>query len=543
MKLKLLKFGVSECKRTDIKNTYDSYAKFLKDNNNKILSEEEITKEFLELNIYHIEKKEWKISREKSLIEKTLKIGQIISQNNNKYLILSNEISENWNTESNFLGLSNSDFSFFQLIIKMRISDNDKFKSNYHHILNFLVKNDYKISSRIILSNESFNMIKELIKNKNIVELKKICLPCSGNGNPKKLEMTKELINLYLEIVFGNKKEVLFKEKMNVYISQFNELPKKHYLRKLFYDKDNKINFEIDSLIDRVIERIIGGSWLDYQYLIRSHLNSILCLYSFFDDELKINDKFLPILKIIISNEKLLLNLKQEKYYSSNELLKYFEIDNINLITKNEDIIKKYYNDNEINKILDAVEKDFSNNNNNQYKQIKKCISENNHLKGVISPPTFFEFICSIIIIKMIFNNSISNRNEIIKKSLNTSLDSDLRPIRFAAGRRADCVIEKDDYTIFIESTLQINGQMKMEFNSIVNHFKNKKFTDAKKILYFISPKIESLFHKHMDYEFKKNYIPFDTISLKMIVNNPDQFVIYKNYFDKKRLIRKNQIS
>jgi len=534
MKLKLLKFGVSECKRTDIKNTYDSYAKFFRDNNKKILSEKEITKKFLELNIYHIKKNKYKISREVSLVEKTLKIGKIKLQKNHKYLILSNEISENWNTESNFLGLSNSDFSFFQLIIKMRTFDNDKPKSNYHHILNFLVKNDYKISSRIILSDESFNMIKELIKNKNIVELKKICLPCSGNGNLKKLEMTKELINLYLEIVFGNKKEVLFEEKMNQYISQFNELSKRNYLRKLFYDKNNKIDFEIDSLIDRVIERIISGSWSDYKYLIKSHLNSILCLYSFFNDKLKINDKFLLILKKIISNEELLLNLNQEKYYSSDELLKHFEINSINLINKNEDIIKKYYDNNEINKILDAIEIDFSNNNHNEYKQIKKCILENNHLKGVISVPTFFEFFCSIFMIKVIFNNSTTNLNEIIKKSLKTSLDSDLRPIRFAAGGRADCIIEKDDYIIFIESTLQTKRQISWEFDSIISHFENKKFTNNKKLLYFISPKIGTKFIKHIKYEIEDDYRSFDISTLRRIINNKNKFIISKNYYEEK---------
>lgn len=531
----LVKFGVSETKRANIKQSYTILVDFVIKNNGKKLNESEIFQFLKEERFFTGFKVEENVKREMSLIN-NLGIGKTTYYKElEKYLIEKNQVSENWENdeyENKFWGLTSIDYSFFQLLLKQKFNNGNKVGNCFYHIVNFL-NNKEKITEDILLTIENKERIRNCIKNKDIISIKNILVPKSGSKNPEIKKMNDNLVNLFVEGKMEEKNNIeeIISLIINIYEKNgkvsvgidsliFNETFSHAKMEKLIRGKKfenwvaEKINEGYVNFEKRVFNRIIQGSWDSYRHLIKSHLIALdkIFIYEVLEKDKKEKFSINPLYKdfiekILINGSQGKLNFENEKFYDVNELSSILGVDSLVFLPqKISDIEKKifdnYYEKKQLIKLLEEIKESYENNKIfPDQSKIYKIIRNHPHMKGKVDYPTFFEFLVGMIFltkknIEIIKINK--EEKDIIKRSFRTKLDSNLCPVRFAPGGKADIMIKNQINFINIEPTTQIKNQVKMEFDSSLQHLINDLLVESKlnnkiknAISIIVAPKIE----------------------------------------------------
>jgi len=519
-KFDLIKFGKSEIKRNNIKQSYTCIIDFINENNNKFLSEEEIVNILRGKKFYKENKRQNNAKREISFINSSA-FGSL-KKEGKKFKIVKNEISVNWDVENNnkFWGLTSIDFSFFQFLLKSTFKINDTKRSSFFHLMKYLKKNG-KIDKEIIVPQELKDDINSKIDLRDIENIKKMCFYKSGSSNKKINKLSNDLVNEFLNAWYddGNFDKIhsiiekMIENKQKKFSNGMNELlfgenskiKSLHSYKKNMNKNPEKINLlikkGIQDIKSRILLRIICGSWSDYRYLIKSHLNALDNIFIIsINDEVLIREKYKELIySIIEKGENNILKLKKNKFYSSKELLNFFNLKNSNDIFENKPkIIKEFYTVKKLISLFKNIKKSIENEKNNysyNYLMVDKIIKNHQHIKGKVDFPTFYEFISGMAFLSKEFERNSSNfenEDSIIRKTFRAKLDTSLCPIRFAAGGRADIQIFKSDNKEFIniEPTTQLRDQTSMEFSSVRRHLNSdwksnieKKLDSAKAII------------------------------------------------------------
>lgn len=477
MKHTLLKIGLSETKRKDIKATYIKYAEWMNLNNNKKISINQIFKDWIELGVYKEEKKEEiNINREIGLIRK-LGFG-IIKKEGEEYYIKASEVATNINTESNIKlwGMEHVDFFYFQLLIKQRYNSNTT--SELKSIYDYLKTNNYKLDEYILLSLEYKNYIKETVVNANYENILKLVRYKSGSKNQEKDNLRNKIIELYIELQITKdvriKQSIIylikswswnsFSEGLSIFIFGANITPNFFYNNEIDIDILNENDF-----IKRIESKIILGVKSSYLFLIKSHLNSLNILFEFNSENVLVIDDIQKsrIESILDHNKVNELNL--EKYYTVQEFINFFGINNYyNDIQEEIKIMERYYSKDKLIGILNDLKILYKEGKDNM-NYINKYIGELEHINGCCDKNTFFEFIVGLCFL----DKSGKITNEEVRKSLNTKLDTLMAPIRFAPGGQSDIIILYKETIINIEPTTQLYRQSKMELDSARDHLRS----------------------------------------------------------------------
>ena len=494
----LVKFGRSETKRSNIKQTYTLLIDAINENDNNWITDKEFFDILKEKKYFLEEKKEIDITREKSIIKSLLNLAVIEENKEEKKLkFISNEISKKWEYNKynqKFFGLSSIDFSFFQALLKMRYKSNGEYKSSFFHILDQLTKKN-KLKKNILIDLNYREIIKEIIDNKDIEKLKKILKLKSGSKNKLKKELNDECIFTFLNIWKNNdenysnlynsintiyKNNLEFSDGISELIFGYKDNKKiniRHFYK--MYPEENMNEFisqikkSISNIEARVIDKIISGSWNSYRHLIKNHLNSLDTIFEFNNkDEFKIKENFQYLIDTILKfGENRILELDKNKLYNPDELLHFFKLKNKKNTMPIVNIINEYYSNEKLiilfNKLKNIYIKGHKGNN-----KIETIIREHQHIKGKVDFPTFFEFIIGMAFLSKNKSKEDINEKDYLEKHFNTKLDTNLCPIRFAAGRKTDIYIEKNDEQLFlnIEPTTQLTNQTSMELDSVRNH-------------------------------------------------------------------------
>ncbi len=521
-KYNLIKFGISETKRSNIKQSYTLLVDIINNNNNIPLTVQEIFQKMKNNRFYLEQKKEMKINRELSLIKK-LNFAKIEENKDNKtYIFQKTKISENWENEKfneKFFGLSSVDFSFFQLLLKMKYKSNNELKSVFFNLLTGLKKNN-KLEKNIIMDIHYRTYIKKIIDNKNIDSLLKLISLKSGSANELQKPLNNNVIEYFLKIWKSNnanyselydainqiyEKNLEFSDGISElifgYINNKNgkeKIIKIKQFNKMYLENKEKLNSLIqesfENIEKRVIDRIIKGAWGSYRHLIKTHLNSIDGIFEFdHKDNFKIKDNFKYLIETILeSGEKRILQLEEKTFYSPEELLHFFKLEN-KFIEKNLiKVINEYYSNKKLIDLFEKLKDIYSSKIEN--KELSRIIKNHEHIKGKVDTPTFFEFIIGMAFLSKNRTKKITNEKEYLESHFHTKLDTNLCPIRFAPGGRSDIFIARDDHKIFlnIEPTTQLYNQTKMELDPARNHLvaqiKKNKFPQGISII--VAPKI-----------------------------------------------------
>lgn len=564
----LIKFGVSEIKRKNIKQTYTLYTDWFKENNYYFhKNRENVFKDWKKLYIYEEAKKEPKITREISFLKKN---GfAIIYKQNNQYCFKATDVSRKWsdNGQSLFY-LKNIDYSFFQFLLKQKYIEFNKEKSAFVHIVKNLLINK-KITSSLIISNSYIDEIKKMISNKNeegILNLVKYNSGSPNNGlNDKKRDLiTKLYINYYFEKKDNEKKLV---QEIKGYLKSIKK-PANGLLELIFNKKNNddfdygkkalidlsddeiknKITIKNDNdFLDRIKNKIIAGSYPDYKNLIINHIN---CLSSFFDISKKDNEWIFNVHDIdvekflhkLVEKENDILKLEVEKFYEKNELLEKLNI-TINenkkwnsIDERNDFSINKEYTYNNIKKIINKISQAIETKTNEyNFEKIKSIINNDNHIKGQVNWPTYYEFIIGMIFLKKTYGEYSTNWKEKIDKHLRLTIDGSLCPIRFAGGGKSDIFFLQKNIISIIEPTTQLYRQTKQEHDSVKSHLNDEISKNQEKKCYglaiIVAPKIEeTLVDSFCGFNNKNKYkqiLLFDNNSLIDILNYYDNQKIW----------------
>ncbi|MGL4616630.1 MAG: hypothetical protein ACRCUM_00165 [Mycoplasmoidaceae bacterium] len=482
---KLLKIGLSETKRNDVKSIYIKYALWLKDNKEKVLSKKKIIDDWKRLSIYDSERKRADdISRELHLIRK-FGLGTIEKVNDsNEYIVFPSEVSMNIdnNEEIKLWGMENVDFFFFQLLLKQTYKSNGKSINEFKDIYMHLKINNYELVDSILLNSEYEQNIKEIISSKNEEALHELIKYKSGSStkNKERDKIRDEIILKFskLQILRDENivKEIanlLKKQKFKRFPDGFTSLlfgkkiTMREYLNNIYKYNSNIIFLNENELFERIKLRIIEGSKTSYLFLIKSHLNSLRILFEFDNNNiLKIDFLQKEQIENILNSDKL-NKLILDKYYSVNEFIKMFNINNnINFtINQKEGIVEKYYNERQLIKILISISECYVGK-DEDVKKIKAIIDEHPHIKGQCDKNTFFEFISGLVFL----NKSKKINNDNVRECLNMKLDSFLVPQRFAGPGLADASILIDDKIINVEPTTELYRQTTMELDSSRDH-------------------------------------------------------------------------
>lgn len=515
-KINLIKFGRSEIKRTNIKQSYTYLIDLINKNSGKLLSREDIVKQLKDEKFYKDEKKESNPNREISFINSSY-FGQLELEGK-KLKVTSNEISKNWDNEKydlSFFGLTSIDFAFFQFLLKSTYKSNEKIKSSFFHLIKFLIEYK-KIEKNMIISEELEKELKDDIFSKNINKLINKCTFKSGSSNQEVSSLSNELVNEFLNLWHKDEENPNY-ENIHIIINKIMDGKSIKFssgISELIFGEKNKINSfakyikgmannpekingficdGINDIYNRVLSRIIAGSWGDYRYLIKSHLNALDNIFIINgNDEFFIAEKYQELINTIINKgESTILKLEKNKFYSPSELLDFFGLKNQVIQTEKAVIIKKFYTIDKLKDLFKSIDKFIiSKNNNHTYNTsgIYKIIQNHEHIKGKVDFPTFYEFISGMAFLSKQFEekpNSFENENEIILKTFRGKLDTSLCPVRFAAGGRADVQIFSSEKRQFIniEPTTQLIDQTRMELCSVRNHLeKDWKVNNDKKL-------------------------------------------------------------
>lgn len=557
-KYDLIKFGVSEFKRNDFKNQFVTIATWFnkKKNQNRKYSNVEIFSAFKKNKIYKDQKQSLDIKRELSFFKsvdllnykwirkenvlekdkkilKNLKENQDIKQNINegniKYLKINiTDFLRGWgngNKIESFHNVTEDDFSFLKLLMKFKYKENGIEKSSFYHIFNFIKNNDGVINKNIIISENYKKYITNIITNKNQEEILKIVKFKSKSSNKNVNKYQDKLIKIYIEwqldMKNNNKKDnflEIFKKHINDNSTQkidglfelffgsnkkYNSLKQ---IQKIWNKNPNEIILElekqtINNLNERIIERIIIGSWNSYKNLIINYLGGLEIFWTLEkiskdEEKLIINPDFQKTLNLILKNENKILNLKKQINYNPINFKNHFELENAcekNLTQSTIQDINSKFNLEECVKYL-IIFKNFYNKENYELdnKKVMDFLKNDKEFQNR-DFPTVFEYLIGVsIIVKL--EKKITYKN--LNKHLNMRLDSTLKPVRFASGGRPDSQFVFDNELIIFEPTTQIRRQTTMELESIWSHLNklSNEYKKEKNIGFMVSPYVSKNF-------------------------------------------------
>lgn len=566
-KYSLIKFGLSEIKRKNLKQIYTFYCYWIKSNSSKTISSNEIFDNWKDIGVYEDAKKEAKISREITFLQNNyLAAIESLKSDKNTYTIHSTEISDNWENDEEFYSLSNIDFSFFQFMLKQKYKINGKDKSAFFSIFSYLIKNR-KIMPDIIISDEYKNHIQNVIISNDYNNILKLVSYNSGSTieKRKKDELRDNLIktfvgdyvskeftykksiislNEYLEFLKKNNDEkpadgilelILNNEKSNDEKNFNYSKWKKGQEKEKIIEKIKIINKE--DFVWRVIKRIIFGGYSSYKNLIINHINCLSCVFDINSkDEFKIRDKnFEKALSNILQDEEKILSLKTEKFYSSKDLIRIFDLKYNNeskpleLQNENDRIINSVYSKKKLDQILKEINNAISGD-KPRYKdnEINNIILNHEHIKGQVNWPTFYEFIIGMIFLKKEYGFESTNWKDKISKHLNLKIDGSLCPIRFAGAGITDISFNYNKGFCNIEPTTQLYRQTGHEYDSVIDHLE-KTFNERGNnygISIIAAPVLEDKLEMAVDgwnnkkIKENKQIILFDKNALSNFLNN-----------------------
>lgn len=575
-KFSLIKFGVSEIKRKNLKQTYTLYTDWIIKQSMPINKNKyEIFDEWKKQNIYEEQKKEKNIGREISFLYNN---GFILDLDNletcNKNISFKpSEISCKWSTnEETLFYLKNIDYSFFQFLLKQKYWENNKKKSAFVHIIKYLLINE-KLTPDIIISDNYIKFIKQIIFSKNKASIMTLIKYNSGSPNNKDYmdkkrnkndELRDDIVESYVEYYF--EKNIKESDLINKIIEYFkiiqNTQTKKANissgLLELVFNKKEGDNLKLykinnlvkwtyqqiknkiyikndDNFLERVKNRIIMGSYSDYKNLIVNHIN---CLSSLFDINDKLiftvrNNKIKKFLFELIEKEDIILELKSEQFYTKKELISKLNImidennDWKDVNRRNDNRINECYTFSKMKQIINSISKSVlitGNGYNN--KKVQDIIKNDEHVRGQVNWPTYYEFIVGIIFLKKIYGECSKNWREKMEKHLRLTIDGSLCPIRFASGGRSDILFWDKNKVYTIEPTTQLFRQTKHEYESILDHLdkeiKNSSINKCEGFSIVVAPKIEERFKETMSNNQTKNIklLCFDNASLIKILDS-----------------------
>lgn len=571
----LIKFGVSEIKRKNLKQTYTLYTDWINEQGDCIdKKESDIFEEWKKITIYEEQKKDINIGREMNFLKSN---GFIVNFKNidKKNSFYNSGISKNWsNNNETLFYLKEIDYSFFLFLIKQKYWERNQEKSAFIHIIKYLLTNK-KLEEDIIISNNYVEHIKNIVTNrdkKSIINLLKY-----KSGSPKigginridqykKDEIRDSIIILYTDYYFENKiNEHCLIKKIMEYFKKVNSIANAKIasgLLELIFrkTKNNDFKYQIKSLaelsyeeirmkiiiqneddfLQKIKNRIVMGSYSDYKNLIVNHIN---CLSSLFDISKKNNELIFTVhdekvekfLFELMEKENELLKLKIEKFYTKKELIEKLNItidennnwENIDEV--NDKRINEVYTLERIKNILDMITQAIATNGNTyNNKKIKDIIDSDAHVNGQVNWPTYYEFIIGIIFLKKTYGEYSKNWKDKIKRHLRLSVDGSLCPIRFASGGRADIFFKNDNMIYTIEPTTQLYRQTKQEYESVLDHLekeiKNNPIEQCCGLSIIAAPKIESrlanTLSNHNSFNKNIQLLWFDNHSLIKILNS-----------------------
>lgn len=580
----LVKFGVSEIKRKNLKQTYTLYTDWLNKNGPSFYKNKEaVYKEWKEIKIYEDQKKESNVDREIIFLKQNGFI-KTNNTNNNGYNFVISEITINWdNNGQNLFFLKDIDYSFFQFLLKQKFLEKGKEKSAFVHIFKNLLHNK-ELNPDIIISNNYINEMKIGIINKDKNKILKLIKYKSGSPNKsnnkelnifhiEKDSIRNSIIDLYIDFFLDKGKyEINLINEIKRYfnlIHNFNENSSGSKakiasgLLELIFNKNSLDNYAISDLVkmkdheiiakinikndedflNRIKNKIIFSSYSDYKNLIMNHIN---CLSSLFDISKKndilvfnVHDKSIEkFLLELTEKEEEILKLKVDRFYKKDELLHELNIKNLDnlgnidwqtLDNINDKQINDCYTFEKIRAILNSIseailiqKKDYNIN------KIQKIISNDEHVKGQVNWPTYYEFIIGITFLKKIYGETSQNWKNKIEKHLRLTIDGSLCPIRFAGAGRADIIFNDHDKISIIEPTTQLYRQVKHEHDSVIDHLENEIKKSSIKISYgfsiLVAPKIEEKFMDSISGFNSKNdnkeILAFDNSSLIKILDS-----------------------
>lgn len=551
IEFKAIKFGVSEHKRSNILDFYFAAAKSFKNLNNVNYDDnDQIYKELLKNKVYEKSKINKNIGREKTFFKNRFPLYENI-ENKIKITKLSEKIL-NFSEKKIFNGKSYLENSLIIFLIQSyptrKIYENPFFYAiNLAKNGNFskekFLQNIFEINKKKIYEN-----LKEINRDELI---KKYFKFKSGNPNPTK---DKGLIE------FHNKKNKLIKLIVDYSYKKNNEKEVIDYLYKFikYYEILNnkklisnlpKVFIKIFNFNKRKISIFINdfekNNLNKYFNFMKENIDLIFLLENFYflnkkNDYISLINKYLFNTDFFIVINNFVKINKIYKIYIENLEKNYNEILKISL--KEDDIIDElkkldFKNDvNEFFSIRKIINLNYNelffdsffdifinqeNNVNNFNKKLMKLSLKNNHINGILDPPTFFEFTVNLFFFILFYKDKISNESKYsddyltkeFEKCINTNLSTNLIPIRFASGNRSDAVFFKEK--ILIEPSLQMKNQIKHELNSIINHLKKYNFNYS----IFIAPEIEEDFLiQTISYKYRDQIIlPMSIKSLKKI--------------------------
>lgn len=569
----LLKIGKSEFKRIDYKNGYISLANFFYRNNNKILDINDIKDQWENEYIYinkNPKKLKQGISRIKSMCH-NFGLGKL-QKNNNDYKVISSEFShalfsdeirEEYNNDK-FFGLEFEDFWFLQLIIKM--------KSDKKSILSRLLKNmiaDNNLSgsfdNSIFLSCEYVKFINDQIKNK---EYKKLLELKSSNSEENRNEKKDKYVQLFImkiiEYIEYRNNHLIEDISNLLYEMIVDDILPDGFYEMFFYDLSNKIinkrefkkNYKenktlifeyikngFNDLYSLFAKRIIYGSSNSYMHINKNTLNSLPIIFNVTNSKYEINKPFFNLIKSIINRCDELSLMIEEKFYTTSDMLKILNIENIELDLRDlENKIQIIYSTKNMISLLNDIKDTMNIHGKLNKKEICGVLKKYVHFPNIIDEnylSLYFEYIISLSFLSKYNSNfTISD----VKRSLNTKLGSNIEPIWHAQGEKnnksgADAIIVLKNQMILVEPTIQTENIFKMEYESSVRHLKSivnekdKRFNsivqEIKKNKHWINSYIVSIvYEKRID-----NYIKqFNVNSYEL------EGIEYKNtsiiYFD-----------
>ncbi|QBQ07815.1 AlwI family type II restriction endonuclease [Spiroplasma gladiatoris] len=497
------------------------------------------------------------------LFMKTLKRLDLVKNNGNIYNITN--IGTNFgdsvfkfNLDSNqkdflkFIGFDLSSYAFLNAFLNMSISKAAGFielEADYSPFSSLL---NQIITSKDIISYEWFKnwmMTSTKSNNKITNNYKNLTLnKYSFRKKPTNFILFKELIdsiyskNINQFIMVINKfSKTNFKSRDKIYEILRYLICKSCNLKMSYYNKKNLffkyINSNINTVwqninlinnFDEYILMIIDEITIDNEYFdINKRWIEDLNLGTFVNKNLHIN-KNLQIF---------LLEINKKENFSDNkigkDIFKYL-LDKEFLISflNNNPILKEKENNSpyELEKCLEVINKynDYIVNKTINRESFENFIINDLNIDPTIGFPTIIEYFTSLFIWHLLKKNNkiISD----IKNSLNTALDSDLKPIRFATGGQPDAQIILENKIYTVETTTLVNSKemFKNETLSILEHG------------YLIWDKYQKdievlLFSPFMDENFKNLLNSIYNTELEKTKNEGNIYkIIYRNYMDLK---------
>lgn len=513
-KIKLFKLGLSEHKRTDLIFSYISAAEAVHSFNNMNWKKDKTEIQNILTDKGFFKNKETiNIKREKNLLCKYLKIMNL-NKNKNITLTSNANISSFSKTykQSDFFNFTWQEYWFLQTLLKFNSSN----KVDLALILSISINktsnsyNDYLIPNIEFAKSE---LLKAVI-NKNIERIKSEINFKSGiKKNDTNYDflsnLIKKIIDKFIEEVIVNNNK-FYSEKilsmLSTYLSYkklpdgllelfFGELKgnKKTKIKKHLKDKNYQlINHYIpengNQIVENILNRKIVGSYGSYKNLIFNHLNSLPGIdIDKITGNIVFKEDYKNLYYSIIKNVDNVENLSSSNFIYPEKLLEILNINN-SIVLNNDheffEIWNKYFNQNEVRKILELNWTDV--------KETNRYISKHHYLKGRMPSYVIYEYAIGLAIFNYDNKEELKNRTlkdpwNKIKEYFGLNINSQLLPTGHAPGGKADVIRNLSDNIELYEPTIQVYRQTGHELEGIKSHL--IKIPNAT-ISYLVAPKI-----------------------------------------------------